>query len=109
MEDTQPHCTVLQKLWLLPSAGAPAWLQTPELPFSFGHSRTINHPIRCHGSGWVSGWEGYAEGCSSHPALPSRESSSKACPALQQPPQVEGGIPGLGLHSCSSPSSSPVP
>lgn len=28
VEAPQPRCTVLQKLWLLPSEGAPAWLQT---------------------------------------------------------------------------------
>lgn len=116
LEDTQPHCTVLQKLWLLPSERAPPWLQTltglgglPTAdPFSFGHTRAINFPIRRLENGWVSGWEGHAEGCSGHPALPSTESGSKACPALQQPPQVERGIRGLGPHSCSSPSPSPA-
>lgn len=84
-------------MWLLPSEGPLAWLRTLTglrgLPFNFEHSRAINHPIRCCGSGWVSGWEGCAEGCSNHRALPSRESGSKACPALQQQPQVEGGDP----------------
>lgn len=114
MEDTQPQCTIRQKLWLLPGEGVPAWLRTliglggclqqiPELLFSFGHTRAINQLIRCHGGGWVSVWEGHAEGCSSHPAFPGRESGSKGCPALQQPPQVDGGSLSWGPTAAAPP------
>lgn len=66
MEATQPRCTVLQKLWLLPSEGAPAGLQTlaglggcpqqsPELLFSFGHMRAASPSGALGGDGCVAG------------------------------------------------------